>query len=660
MRAGWIVALALLSPLGCQPDAFFEPAAECVVDLPEPGAVVVSDLLCGDARPSGGEGRGTDTLLASAYLRAVIRHPIHGLTIAGTSGGTLIDLANEDGSDLLHEAIPLLGDGWLAVEGMERLPDGVRVYGTITPLPFGPTSRAGEEASVVWRLDPDSPRIWLEGADGLWLNPRGAPRVFDRGMMSGNSALGWEAESLQDLGGVLLLRGVTALIPGTPLEVLQTLSPGEVSVVGDVGRATSLELYDENGLQWSLPVEESVDVLVPGWVTEVRGTASGRESSPAVSADQPLDLDVGDSGELVVDTLEPPSQRVQITSSDGSRTATVLPGARSTLALPVGNWTLTASAGPAWGTYTEQIVVTADSSTTVSLRLGRVLDPRWRLAVTRASADRSPDWRGSDPSSLRGQSRGGVGFSVLAPLFDLPEAPGSSAESTGPIEARAGVTTLGDGWRISSWPHSADARFSGHGSPEPIADPHDALAAHWGGASTSRFTEVDASWLASAGPLLGVWPRPDLVRLEGPQLPDALVEAYDDLLALSVTGPLTWIDVPEGDASAVDLERALLRGQTVASTGPLLEVDVNNRRPGGTVDADELRLSWRLHADVPLDHVAVIGTGGSVLSQVRLYGRTSASDRIQLPESERWVVVTAWSEDESEWAVSAPIWLKAP
>jgi hypothetical protein len=161
--------MLILLSAACQP-VFTRSEVAC--ERPAAGEIYVGPS-CDAMIPANGEGRSADTAIANAWFRAIIRHPMASLTRPGVGGGTVVDIAPWDAADPVQEIIPIVGGGALDVDGFELEDDGVRAEGTIVPLPDAP-SEAGR-GEFRWVIEADQPILQVEGADGLWIHPRGPP-----------------------------------------------------------------------------------------------------------------------------------------------------------------------------------------------------------------------------------------------------------------------------------------------------------------------------------------------------------------------------------------------------------------------------------------------------------------------------------------------------
>jgi hypothetical protein len=103
-----------------------------------------------------------------------------------------------------------------------------------------------------------------------------------------------------------------------------------------------------------------------------------------------------------------------------------------------------------------------------------------------------------------------------------------------------------------------------------------------------------------------------------------------------------------GDSSAEALHEALRKGQSFASNGPLLALQVDGRNPGDTVElAAGRRLSYRaaMRSLAPLDHVEVL-YNGRVVARHGKKDATSADLSGSIPVTESgWILLRAWNDE---------------
>jgi hypothetical protein len=238
----------LLIAVACRPAGVAESLDGCETSPPGPGEARVYRLSCNDAASPGGEARKGDWILENSRIRFALRKPEEALGRHGVGGGTGIDLAIQGGEDLLWEAIPIVAGGWMqpreVVGGQDEQGAWISLTGPGEDLGGTPL---GGEASVTWRLAPDSNVLELEGAEALLY--QGLPGDH-------SSVVGSDAVSLQPVGAATLFTGLTKL-------VLEEPNPDEGEGEADFVR---VRVADENGRDIPVRVEwsEGAIALPPG------------------------------------------------------------------------------------------------------------------------------------------------------------------------------------------------------------------------------------------------------------------------------------------------------------------------------------------------------------------------------------------------------------
>jgi hypothetical protein len=637
---------------GCGPTSLVAPACE----IPIEGTVYVGPM-CDALLPPNGEGRGSDTLLANAWFRAVVRHPAASLTRPGVGGATIIDLAPWGGVDLAHELIPVVGGGALVPDEFALDADGVQASGDVAPLP----TRTPDEArgTFAWEIDPDAPRLTLVDADGVWIHPRGGISVFDGQLWSDDSVLFHDGDTI-DLGGALWTTA-TELWLGTPTSGWDAPFEDTRPLAG-TSDGTTIAVYREATRIGSIAVTDGrFDATVPSSTTAVRAVAAGRAPSPWATPSTTLTLPVGGGGQVEITATEPElTAYIAVSDTFGQRGGTLLPPGGATVSLGEAEWTLMTSAGPTHALTVDRVMVTDGATQRIALAVPTWFDPGDRvLAQIGVSGDRSWDWRGSDADALRFAVSRGVGFAVVTPRDEVADATAYGAD-VGRIRYRDGSRLDGDGFTVLSWPWTASTKRSGHGAPNPNRlSPSEALAMARGGDDSPRFTAVDLRWLALEGP--DTRPRPDLVTLTAPTAPEKSWAAWfswlDRQVALVPVGPFTWVPVANRRAfAAAEVEASLIRGRGCATTGPIVTLQIDGVSPG---DLATTSSPIRVHADGPPGSITevVVFTGQGARAASWPVDRLPFDAMTTAPLS-RWAVAAAWSP--SDWAATAPVWIDAP
>lgn len=654
--------------LACQPRPGPRDQAACP-GRPEPGEVQASEIVCGAQLLADGEGRGSDLAMASHWLRAVIRHPESALTLTGVGGGTLIDLAPWGYRDRLHEVVPLVDGGWLEVAELDLLDDGYRVAGPVVALPDQPLAEEGQWREVSVHLDPDGPWIRFEGADGLWIHPAGDFALLD-GQLVEAVVYGHHGSVVEDLGGAVRV-DATRLLVAPSAEAWAWLDPGQ-PLAGVAEGAERLVLYrgDEVVGRIDLDEEGAFDTLVSADVDGVRAEAAGHAPSPRVAPGDDLALSLGPAGALEVTVPGARPVRVDWSDLDGRSGVAVLPPGGGVLDLGAGQLELTLSAGPAVVPRTLRAEVPPGERETVGVTLQPRFDPGARVLASVAwPGGRSRTFRGTDATALALAAGAGISWVAVTPPDDVAAAE-VPQELAGHLWARSGVLLSSwDGWTVAAWPWSPTPRQGGHGAPDVDGlAPAEALAAARGGPGSDRTTVVDLPWLEAVGLPWEVDPHPDLVLLDGPGPDGPAGGAWDRWFTwldhggdLVPAGPRVWVDVADPTLfGRADVELALLRGNVVATTGPLVTLAVAGVVPGEVVVRERVEPNPSFPVSItvasgerPVDHVALLGDGGVVLRQWEVDG---AGTFETTTTAGRWRLAVAWSDDGTTWAATGPVW----
>jgi hypothetical protein len=640
--------------------------------------VVVREVGCGAEIPSGGDARaGADFLLANSQLRAVVRGPQEALTILHASGGTLLDAAPwSTGVDDLHEAIPLVGGGWLSLSTFEVEEDGLLLRGTVVDLPEGPAEHAGEEREIRWRIRPDDPQLYLEGADGLDVHGTAGAVWLDAASLfqSGGAVYAPDVPESDDLGGVLRFDGASALLISDGVAAWSELSPATRRIHGTAPDATDLKLYRGAVYVGKVPLDPLLggdfDLRIPPDVTAVTAIGPGLPSAPSPPGEDMV-LALGSPAELRValvwDGATPRETDLAVTA-DGHTSHVLVPPDGLTLLVAPGQIGLEVG-GALDLARTETTAEVGQEGAAIALTVRPAWDPGNRVAASLGRiTDRDRASREPAARTLRDATAEGFAFAVLSPSDAVAGA--SITDDPGRIAWRNGVRSRHpDGWSIVSWPWSDNTKRAGWGAPDLARlDPQEALQTATG-ASTRRFTVVDAGWLAVAAPPWEHRFLPDFVALD-PPLPAGPAATWtgwigwlDQGAALIPTGPVTWVDVADPAlVGGTEIEAGLVRGAVVAGTGPVIDFTWNGAGPGeaqGPPARPQLPAELSLVGAGSIDRLEIFGEGGATVASWDVDGDTALTPLL-VGDPGRWVVAVGWTTNGGDWAVTGPIWLAPP
>jgi len=641
--------------------------------------------VCDSLFLNNGEGKGSDFALANDLFRAVIRSPVASLSLPGLGGGTLVDAAPWGFADHLHEVVPLVGGGWLDTDGLEVLADRIVVRGVIASLPDEPAPRAGETAQVAWVVYPDDPWLHVEGAEGLYIHPAGEVGLYDGWLVHrGGTVYGHDGDTVNDLGGAIRVNGASALLIDASTTAWAHRPESLVSLTGTATGAERVLLYtDTKVVGWISVEDDAFSAQIPQSVTDVQAVSGVSLPSVVVPAGENLSLDVGATAQLTVipswgTHQRPRPLRVSWPAAwPGAPDHALVGVTGGSIQVPARSTLVSFSAGPTFEPSSQTLDLTADLATVVHLTSRSHADD-WVMAAIGVRPDRSRARRSTDKDVLREALLDGVDLAVLTAEDDV-----SNAEAYADDEAwirwsdGARLTSVG-GPTVVSWPWRSDDRFGGHGAGyNQDRTPLESLRIAWGGAGTDRFTQVDLAWMNAVD--MEPWtvePQPDFVLLGHPGGDPSTAWAawwpwLDAGLDVHPSGPKHHVRVDD-DAlfGSPDVMRGLIRGQCVATTGPLVELWVDGFVPGDLWEPSVSDLSGtsgqrtfgqRIEVkitDPTVDTVAVYGEGGVEFRRwevdaVPFFAETQAVVG-------RWAVAAAWSAASPNWAVTAPVWVNVP
>jgi hypothetical protein len=662
-------AAALLLLGACQPWRWPD-AAVCDPFPPSPGTLVIGPLVCAEQVPEGGEGRaGSDLYVATPHYRAVLRHPQDALTLSGAGGLTLIDWAPWGGPDVLHEAVPLVRDGSLIVVDHTVGDDFLLVDGLVGSLPDRAVTE-GEAARIVWRFDPDEPRLWVDGADGWFVHARGDVERVGRSLLLPGASLVAEGPVTDDLGGAVRT-GLGGLWLDAPADVWSWR--GEQAWTGHVDGSLELWAGDE---PWGRVPGGDVQLSLPAAVTHGRAVGVGRAPRPQEELTAVDELQAGPMGTLDVRWSDdgPDWATVHWEHADGRRGSAVLASPGGGVPVGAGEVAIEPSAGARWTVDPQSVVLGADEVQAVELAWRERL-PRagWAAVTLDRPTDRSRTHRGTDRAVLDAVAADGFDYAALLAVDDTtavdPEALGHPR-----LRVHGGTRVEGDGWRVEAWPVRPSDKKNAHGTLQyPVHDPVEALQLAAGGASRITNLRVDLPTLDALGAPHEADQPPHLVALEAPG--DGLVDWavwmrwLDAGRLVGPTGPVTWVPVPDPDLlTSAEVDAALRRGAVVASTGPRLQVTIDGLAPGDLAPLPSLATGDTGDTGTPapptvevyvhdvsggLDELLVLGAGGEILATLP----PEAGATVEVAPA-RWMVVVGLGD--TDWAVTGPIWVDPP
>jgi len=581
--------------------------------------------------------------VATDRFRAILRHPQDALSIAHVGGLSLLDLSVwPDGADRLHEAVPLVGGGWLDIAEWSLEDDAITVAGTVVSLPDQPAPSEGRWAEVRWRFDGST--IEAEGADGFYIHPRGAVERDGEAFAMPDMVLR-DGGATVDLGGAIRTDSPSFRVD-TPSEAWALDEP-LVEVRTD---APVLELQRDGVVVGRAPVDRDLGTTWIEAVDAVRAVQSGRAPGPWVPL-TPVGVDAprGDEGSLEIVLADRRGAILDWSSDDGRSGERILGPGGGTLATGPGIYDLQLRADPlreAWSATVE--VLPGDVVEVEAPWRGGGRD-EWALVQIGAPSDRNRSWRGTNGDAVRRVHAMGADVAAFLVEDDTVDIdPWEDARSE--LRAHGGLLRRGVGpdgpWRIAAWPVPENARKNAHGALGAATDdPVEAFASAWGGTNEIRHVQVDVATLDMLGPAHTLPALPDLVHLEAPD--DDLdnwspwLDRLEEGRSLTPTAEHTWVPVGDRAALAIaEVDQALFAGPVCAGSGPLVVLD----RTRQTLVAS------RLDADT--------GTVELWTDQGLVHRAEGPVARSFPPQDARWAIAVV--RDREAWAVTGPIWLVDP
>ncbi len=680
MSRSLVLALGLVA---CGPPEFSTSADPygCVPELPDPTRARAKQVVCNDELGDGDADRG-DWLLQNSELTVFIRTERFALSQAGRAGGTVIDLFSSSGTMDVAELVPQLPDSegnldWFVDARISPIEDnhgaGIQVDGTLAD---------GTDATVTWWLDHSGSRLEVIGTTDFLIAPRANAVVRADLLQYGDRLLG-PGSLLEDRGGWLRWTDTTWFEVASESTLSSVLPDRYIqAIAGDCANGDLIYLADADG---RILQRASLDgqlgefsFLADDRATQIACYASGRARSdwtplpawnPTDEIPETIYLTVGDYGEL--------SLQVGDTSGNPVPSATWWNGGRWILTtgegvLPVGAGPGTGivGGGPAYDTATFSDSDVGEDSTARAV-LQRVLPEDVLLADFFVEAWPHPTSRTAAGTQIARRVALGVEWAITVGDNVVVSTDVSSLDRD-EIWSSTGARSVQPHGTITSWPWSFNARANLWGAPDTThLSPHEALALMGGGRGLT--TIVDTTWVENAGPTY-TWPQtPDALHLQSLDDLPVYIDLLDHWTTPALVGPQTWLDgVNRRTMAQVEAERALLERRTVATTGPLVRLSVQQDTPPLGEDIPPPIASLSVHAPtwMPVEHVALVGPGGAVLQEWSLGSPLDAlrlQVDVELDPELPWVLAMAWSDRTvpdlqatAPWAVTSAVVLNGP
>ena len=654
----------ILLALACAAPTQTLGSSSCDQQAPEPGEVRVCRLGAGDFVEGSGAQPG-DWRLQNALIDVIVRAEFAPLTRLQGRGGTVVVAMPTGEADPVVELVPELDGGWFSELFITAVPGEGEAS-----LVLSGVDLFGAEQDFTWRLLADSPELLLEGAQGFSLVvPPGALRVGSTVEHEG-LVVGALSEPL-DLGGELRWSQADRLVIAERRTAYETLWPDGIPVSGQAPGASQVEARAGGvGIaRLDLDEEGAFSGEVPPQTEELVALADGYAAGPGQPPAEELSLTLGAQGLLWARAVDESGADIPAVLLREGRSYAVPAGGA---ALPVGpgsaeTWLW---AGP--GREARHVLsLPVEGEASLSAVLRAVGEPGDHL-LAELDLQGWPDAQVREPAAdILARSLGrGVGYAVLLADDEVAQEVALDPLLAGSLVASAGSRAATDSYGSPfAWPWRAEETRAAHSaSPWQRLEVGDLLSyMHYGG---NRVLVLDPSTvqavLDSAEPL-------DLERATAMRLADLdELDFWLDLLAqgwaLPVVGPWTWVeDVDPLAYGAVDVEAGLVRGRTVASTGPRIHLRVDGQGPGSLVLTEQEQVTVQVQlwspAWAPVDELVLYGPEGELARVAADRATLAAELEVQVP-AEGFVVAVARGSERSEltgevaWAVSSAVWVE--
>ncbi len=685
-------ALTLVGLAACTLDIPAAVESTCPTTPLGPGETYASSVACSSMLFANGDGDSPDLFIGNELYRAVLRHPQASLSLAGLGGVTLVDAAAWGRADFVYEIAPLVGGGWLDVDHLEFVEDGIQVSGLVRALPAHDATAAGDRRTVTWRTEAGNPWLNVEGAEGFWIATNTAATRVDGWLMADPAVIGHGGHVVEDLGGAIVVEGTSSLLFSDTARAWALRPTDHQHISGNALGAAAVDLLKGDALVGRVPVAEdgTYDATIDAAVDGLRAVIAGRASSPIVAPGEAVELTLGAVAAITLQPVWPADVRVRPVgvswrAADGRSGLTRMEPDGARIATGAGVIDLTLSAGPAWTTKTLRADLFAGDEQTLQVAMIPA------MATTGTRVLTSLGWEGgrartqgvSESDRSRAAVVAGYEFAVITALDDVATT-GAYLNDAPWIRTTPGATlTSPDGWKIGAWPWGEDSGRSGHAAPR-VRDlsPGAAFNLAWGGPSIDRYTIVDLNVLGAldAAPW-SIEATPSFVALDAPGGPpfDAWAPWFRWLDAgrfVRPSGPDLWLDVGTPKRyGVVEITRAINVGELGCGNGAWLNLRVDGVVPGSLVpkpkpdtdgDTDSAptgpvthTLVIDLHAgESSINRVSIVTQGKGVLGTFTP-GQADYRWTADL-ELGDWTTAIAWSTTSNDWATVTPVWTRSP
>lgn len=654
----------ILLALGCAVETQTWETASCDLTTPDPGEVRVCRLGAGDFV----EGTGAQTAdwrLQNAVLDVIVRAEFAPLTRLQGRGGTVVAAIPSGGTDPITELIPELPGGWFSELFITAEPGEGEAALLLTGLDL-----QGQPQTVRWRLRADSPVLELEGASGFSLLVPPGSEVVGSTVEVGDVLIGTLSNPL-DRGGELRWFDADSLVIAERRAAIEALWPDGLAVSGVAVGAERVEARAGGQGLVQLVVDEDGAFTgeVPPQTEELVALAEGYAAGPGQAPGQDLQLDLGEQGLLWARAVDERGTDIPAVLLRDGRSYAV-PAGGASLAVGPGTSETWLWAGPGYEAR-HVMALAVDGEASLSAVLRSVGEPGNRI-LAELELQGWPDAEVREPSAdilARAVGRG-VGYAVLLADDEVaqqvnvePHLAGSLVASAG---SRAATDSLGQPF---AWPWQAEATRAAHSAaPWHRLEVGDLLSTMSLGAD--RVLVVDSQTVQA---VLDSDTPEDLGRATALRLADLdeltfWLSLLDEGWDLPVVGPWTWVeDVDPLAYAAVDVESGLMRGRTIASSGPRLHLTVDGQGPGSLVLTENPTVQVEVEAWTPgwapIDELILYGSEGELARVSADRTALAASLELEVP-ADGYIIAVVTGSERSEltgdvaWAVSSPVWVE--
>jgi hypothetical protein len=637
---------ATLLMISCGGPSETAMAEDCQSEVPPMGEVWAKRISCLAEIPVDGEGTFNDWLLVNAFTRLVIRDATHRLTRLDGTGGTVIDASSTLGDDGLTELIPLMQGGW---------PISGEIYADDGQVILEGKQESGDEVTIQYTLDPWATQLQVGGALGFDLVPNAGSILHGHLVQDELQNIPFSTGSLNpiiDHGGWLTFTESDSIAMGSIDDVAATLWPDHVQANGvSDGEHIEVTVFEET--LFRVPVADGSFSLTVPQDAKLQAQKRGHQTGEPQTPSDELNLSVGLGGFITMQVMDESGGPIPATMNWNGQSHPI--GITPTT-LPVGPETGSGlvDAGPEYAQFLiEEQAISGVQELTIMLE--SVAMPAALLALDIPSfPDRTE--RRTINEVLFEQAAKGIDYVVLTAGDEVAQASGIE-DMPAPIHVQAGSRAMSDTGTPFAWPWSLRTRAPAHGAaPWSELDATDLLAVMSKGGR--RYSAVDSQWVAAAGAATNWGPEPDVFMLRTIDDLATYTDLLDQWIPVSAAGPLTWAEV--NTRNRTDMVRALLAGKTTASTGPRILLSVDGYGPGS--DLSSLMNDPIQHHEVvittqgqgALSHAALLGPTGSILSS----WTPKSEPHVVSVSGQAWVLAAVW--DNSDWAVTSPVWLQRP